>query len=291
MRRDGAEEPALTVEAGPGAGEPVTPALPLFPAAARGWRPGPAATRVALSIMPSICCWPTLSCAIPRPTSSRSSPDDRPVGFILALETTGIRQAARALDQRRRRRRTWQHRGAVRGKSHRCASPADVAGRGDDRRRRRLRPRSRSVLVFPLFGLEATLRQSLGIGAIFTLVSLRGAICCGESPRRCGSTRRPVAATLRSMRSGQTALRNQLQEANARRPPHPAAYPRGRPPFTRGRRVAATGWSKGAGAFFRRRWIAVRPVGKCQSSNSPLISRLMRSGEGDVRCNLGRPGP
>ena len=28
------------------------------------------------------------------------------------------------------------------------------------------------VLVFPLFGLEATLRQSLGIGAIFTLVSL-----------------------------------------------------------------------------------------------------------------------
>ena len=28
------------------------------------------------------------------------------------------------------------------------------------------------LLVFPLFGLEATLRQSLGIGAIFTLVSL-----------------------------------------------------------------------------------------------------------------------
>ena len=28
------------------------------------------------------------------------------------------------------------------------------------------------VLVFPLFGLEATLRQSLAIGAIFTLVSL-----------------------------------------------------------------------------------------------------------------------
>ena len=28
------------------------------------------------------------------------------------------------------------------------------------------------VLAFPLFGLEATLRQSLGIGAIFTLVSL-----------------------------------------------------------------------------------------------------------------------
>ena len=28
------------------------------------------------------------------------------------------------------------------------------------------------MLVFPLFGLEATLRQSLGIGAIFTLVSL-----------------------------------------------------------------------------------------------------------------------
>ena len=28
------------------------------------------------------------------------------------------------------------------------------------------------VLVFPLFGLEATLRQSLGLGAIFTLVSL-----------------------------------------------------------------------------------------------------------------------
>ena len=28
------------------------------------------------------------------------------------------------------------------------------------------------VLVFPLFGLDATLRQSLGIGAIFTLVSL-----------------------------------------------------------------------------------------------------------------------
>ena len=28
------------------------------------------------------------------------------------------------------------------------------------------------VLVFPLFGLEATLRQSLGIGAIFTMVSL-----------------------------------------------------------------------------------------------------------------------
>ena len=28
------------------------------------------------------------------------------------------------------------------------------------------------LLVFPLFGLEATLRQSLGIGAVFTLVSL-----------------------------------------------------------------------------------------------------------------------
>ena len=28
------------------------------------------------------------------------------------------------------------------------------------------------VLVFPLFGLETTLGQSLGIGAIFTLVSL-----------------------------------------------------------------------------------------------------------------------
>ena len=28
------------------------------------------------------------------------------------------------------------------------------------------------LLVFPLFGLETTLRQSLGIGAIFTLVSL-----------------------------------------------------------------------------------------------------------------------
>jgi hypothetical protein len=28
------------------------------------------------------------------------------------------------------------------------------------------------LLAFPLFGLEATLRQSLGIGAIFTLVSL-----------------------------------------------------------------------------------------------------------------------
>ena len=26
--------------------------------------------------------------------------------------------------------------------------------------------------MFPLFGLEATLRQSLGIGAIFTVVSL-----------------------------------------------------------------------------------------------------------------------
>ena len=31
---------------------------------------------------------------------------------------------------------------------------------------------STQVLVLPLFGLEATLRQSLGIGAIFTLVSL-----------------------------------------------------------------------------------------------------------------------
>ena len=31
---------------------------------------------------------------------------------------------------------------------------------------------STQVLVFPLFGLEATLRQSLGLGAIFTLVSL-----------------------------------------------------------------------------------------------------------------------
>jgi hypothetical protein len=28
------------------------------------------------------------------------------------------------------------------------------------------------VLVFPLFGLQATLQQSLGIGAIFTMVSL-----------------------------------------------------------------------------------------------------------------------
>ena len=28
------------------------------------------------------------------------------------------------------------------------------------------------LLVFPLFGLQATLGQSLGIGAIFTLVSL-----------------------------------------------------------------------------------------------------------------------
>ena len=28
------------------------------------------------------------------------------------------------------------------------------------------------MLVLPLFGLETTLRQSLGIGAIFTLVSL-----------------------------------------------------------------------------------------------------------------------
>ena len=28
------------------------------------------------------------------------------------------------------------------------------------------------LLVFPLFGLEATLRQGLGIGAVFTLVSL-----------------------------------------------------------------------------------------------------------------------
>ena len=28
------------------------------------------------------------------------------------------------------------------------------------------------ILVFPLFGLQATLRQSLGIGAVFTLVSL-----------------------------------------------------------------------------------------------------------------------
>jgi hypothetical protein len=28
------------------------------------------------------------------------------------------------------------------------------------------------VLVFPLLGLEATLGQSLGLGAIFTLVSL-----------------------------------------------------------------------------------------------------------------------
>jgi hypothetical protein len=30
------------------------------------------------------------------------------------------------------------------------------------------------VLAFPLFGLEATLRQSRGIGAIFTLVSRAG---------------------------------------------------------------------------------------------------------------------
>ena len=28
------------------------------------------------------------------------------------------------------------------------------------------------IMVFPIFGLEATLRQSLGIGAVFTLVSL-----------------------------------------------------------------------------------------------------------------------
>jgi hypothetical protein len=28
------------------------------------------------------------------------------------------------------------------------------------------------ILVFPLFGLDATLRQSLAIGALFTLVSL-----------------------------------------------------------------------------------------------------------------------
>ena len=33
-------------------------------------------------------------------------------------------------------------------------------------------PVGTQLLVFPLFGLEATLRQSLGIGAIFTLVSL-----------------------------------------------------------------------------------------------------------------------
>ena len=41
--------------------------------------------------------------------------------------------------------------------------------------------------MFPLFGLEATLRQSLGIGAIFTLVSLVRGYCCGEFSRRCGT--------------------------------------------------------------------------------------------------------
>jgi hypothetical protein len=39
------------------------------------------------------------------------------------------------------------------------------------------------VLVFPLFGLHTTLRQSLGVGAIFPSSRSSGAICCGACSR------------------------------------------------------------------------------------------------------------
>ena len=43
------------------------------------------------------------------------------------------------------------------------------------------------ILVFPLFGLQATLGQNLGIGAIFTVVSLVAATCCGGCSTPSGS--------------------------------------------------------------------------------------------------------
>lgn len=38
------------------------------------------------------------------------------------------------------------------------------------------------MLVFPLFGLEASLEENLALGALFTIAS----VCCGGSSKRCG---------------------------------------------------------------------------------------------------------
>jgi hypothetical protein len=43
------------------------------------------------------------------------------------------------------------------------------------------------VLVFPLFGLSATISQNLGIGAIFIIVSLARSYLCGAHSRRYAS--------------------------------------------------------------------------------------------------------
>ena len=87
---------------------------------------------------------------------------------------------------------------------------------------------STQVLVFPLFGLEATLRQSLGIGAIFTWSRWCAAICCGEFSRRCGSRR---------LASGSHAPLNAIRtDRNPEPPPGgerpPSATPRSLPPGT-----------------------------------------------------------
>ena len=68
-------------------------------------------------------------------------------------------------------------------------------------------------LVFPLFGLEATLRQSLGIGAIFTLVSLVRGYLLRRVSRRCGSRRLASGshAALKAIRTDRNP--NDLQEA------------------------------------------------------------------------------
>ena len=46
------------------------------------------------------------------------------------------------------------------------------------------------IIVFPIFGLQASLSDNLAIGLVFTTISLTVHTCCGDCSRRSGFVKR-----------------------------------------------------------------------------------------------------
>ena len=136
--------------------------------------------------MPSIRCWPTLSCAIPRHHLVAAIADDRLVGFISALDYWHPDKPRGLWINEVGVAPTWQHRGA--GTRHLLMRQSRVMWLVEAMTNVVV-GYALSVSVQPWCSRCSALRRRCGRASASARSSpwsrWRGAICCGEFSRRC----------------------------------------------------------------------------------------------------------
>ena len=179
--------------------------------------------------MPSIRCWPTLSCAIPRHHLVAAIADDRLVGFISALDYWHPDKPRGLWINEVGVAPTWQHRGA--GTRHLLMRQSRVMWLVEAMTNVVV-GYALSVSVQPWCSRCSAWRRRCGRASASARSSpwsrSCAAICCGEFSRRCGSRR---------LASGSHAALNAIRtDRNPEPPPGgerpPSATPRSLPPGT-----------------------------------------------------------